>query len=248
MRKIFRRVAAAFIPLAVLVGAAFYLDSRIDLFGNSELAELYVPKGQKSHLVFHDGSEVYLNADTKIRYPKKFGITDRTVFLEGEGYFKVAGNKRRPFLVKNGNTAVKALGTSFNVNAYADSEKMRVALEEGSILFQTARNQYRLNPGQQIVYSKTDGNCLVQNLPQSLDMSLWKNDVLYFHDTPLPEVLKILERRYNVVFRLKDAKAASYTFTLTTQQPDVKHILLELQKIAPVRFTLREDVFEVSLA
>ncbi len=242
------KAAVALIPFFAVIGLTVYMNSKVDLFGKPEFAELYVPKGEKTHVVFQDGSEAYLNADSRIKYPKKFGLSERIVYLDGEAYFKVAGNKRRPFIVKAGSTSIKVLGTSFNVNAYRDDEKIRVVLDEGSVVFNTFRNQYRLSPGQQIVYSKAGDDCLVQNLSKSTNMSQWKENVVYLYDTPLSEVLKMLERRYNISFSVKDARVFNYSFTLTTRETDIKTILLELQKIAPVKFVPQKNEVEVSLS
>lgn len=245
--RIARLVAAIVIPFIILVGFGIYLNSQVDLFGKSSYAEIYIPKGENAQILFQDGSEAYLNADTKIRYPKKFGLTKRQVYVEGEAYFNVTPAKRRPFIVHAGNVGVKVLGTSFNVKAYEDEEKIEVVLDEGKIEFRTSGNQYALLPGQQLVYHKTNGESVVRNLSKSTNLSLWKNNIFYFHDTPLEEVLRMLERRYDVSFEIKDEKALRYSYTITTCQTAITDILGELEKIAPVKFTFQKDKILVTL-
>lgn len=242
-----RKIAAVLLPFLLFVGTLVYLDLHVDLFGKTTYVELYIPRGEKARLFFHDGSEVYLNADTRIRYPKKFGLSKRDVYLTGEAYFKVAPDKKRPFVVHAQNTTVRVLGTSFNLSAYENDKTVRVILDEGSILFGTSLNRHQLVPGQQLVYDKTSGGHLIQTLPKSQQFSLWREGILCFYDTPLPEVLKILERRYDVAFSVKDATVLTYSFTLTTRETDMKNILSELQKIAPLKFTSHKNNVEVSL-
>jgi len=241
------RVAALVIPFVVLLGFGLYLNSQVDLFGKSPYAEIYIPRGESGRILFQDGSEAYLNADTKIRYPQKFGLTKRQVYVDGEAYFNVSPAKKRPFIVHAGNTSVKVLGTSFNVKAYNNEEKIEVVLDEGKIEFRTSGNRYSLSPGQLVVYHKTNGESVVRNLSKSTNLSLWKNNIIYFHDTPLTEVLRMLERRYGVSFEVKDRKALEYSYTITTRQTTITDILSELQKIAPVKFTFQKDAILVSL-
>lgn len=238
------RVAAVLLPFIVIVGLGFYINSRVDLFGPTVYAEMYVPKGEKARVLFQDGTEVFLNSDSKIRYPKKFGFKKRNVYLQGEAYFNVASGKR-PFIVETGNVNVRVLGTSFNINSYDSDKTIRVVLDEGRVLFNSPTNRYQLSPGQQLIYDKAKGSFLLQNLSRSSNLSLWKNNILYLRDTPLEEVLQILERNHNVSFFVKDPSVFKYSYTITTEEKRLENILEELQKIAPVKFTRRHDGFDV---
>ncbi len=242
-----RLTAAIVVPFVVLLGFGLYLNSLVDLFGKSHYAEIYIPKGESARIFFQDGSEAYLNADTKIRYPQKFGLTKRQVYVEGEAYFNVTPAKKRPFVVHAGNTSVKVLGTSFNIKAYSDEKKIQVVLDEGEIEFHTPFNSYTVLPGQQIIFDKIRGESVIRNLPTSTNFSLWKSNILYFQDTPLAEVLRILERRYDVSFQIKDEKALRYSYTIITHQMAIADILAELEKISPVKFTFQKDAILVSL-
>lgn len=238
------RVAAVLLPFIVIAGLGFYINSRVDLFGPTVYVEMYVPKGEKARMFFQDGTEVFLNSDSKIRYPKKFGFKKRNVYLQGEAYFNVASGKR-PFIVETGNVNVRVLGTSFNINSYDSDKTIRVVLDEGRVLFTSPANRYQLSPGQQLIYDKAKGSFLLQNLSRSSNLSLWKNNILYLRDTPLEEVLQILERNHNVSFFVKDPSVYKYSYTIITEEKRLENILQELQKIAPVKFARRDDGFEV---
>ncbi len=241
------KAAAILLPFFLLAGLTFYTNRQADLFGQAETAELYVPKGKKAHIFFQDGSEVILNADSKIRYPKKFGLFKRKLQLEGEAYFNVASNKFRPLELSCENLCVEVLGTSFNVSAYENDKKIRVVLDEGKIIFhdRKSQNQQKLSPGQQITYNKATGSYSVEHLAKSSDASLWKEDILHLQDCALNEVLKILERRYDISFTVRHPLAHKFSFTLTTQETLLQNILKELQKIAPLQFKIQGKNCEV---
>lgn len=246
-RRIAMRVAAVLIPFVLFGGLISYTNNTVDLFGKTVYAEIYVPKGEQVHFVFQDGSEAYLNADSKIRYPKQFGLFNRKVFLEGEAFFKIATNKRRPFIVNVNNANVRVTGTTFNVKAYKHDELMEVVLEEGRISFNTPEHSYSLLPGQLALYNKKNGLCTIKNIANSMEASMWKDNYFVFRDTPLLEVLKVLNRRFNVDYNFRETQALRYSYTLTTQQTSLEKLIKELETIAPVKFNLNDKVINISM-
>jgi ferric-dicitrate binding protein FerR (iron transport regulator) len=247
IRKIMLTVAAIVFPLVLLFGWVVYTNPDASLLGTPSYAQIYVPRGENAHILFQDGSEAFLNADTRLQYPKQFGFFKRQVYIEGEAYFKISPAKKRPFIVHAGNACVKVLGTSFNVKAYENDEEIQVVLDQGKIEFNTDSNRYMLLPGQQLIYNKISGKSAIQYLPKSTNISLWKNNIIYFHDAPLAEVLRTLERSYDVTFEIKNPKALQYSYTITTNQTTITEVLGELQKISPIKFTFREDKIVVTL-
>jgi len=246
IRRVSLRVAAVLFPFLLMIGFGWYLNSRTSLFEGTTYAELYIPKGEDGRVIFQDGTEVFLNADTRIRYPERFGLLKREVWIDGEAYFNVASNNRRPFVVHTQNTAVKVTGTSFNINSYRDSDKIRVVLDKGKVAFETEQSSYAMLPGQQIEYDKITGKITLQNLMHPSNLSLWKNNVIFFYDTPLAEVMKVLERKFNVEFNVQDQDVLSYSYTITTKQSSIDSVMRELQKIAPVKFHLMDNQVHVS--
>lgn len=239
------RVAAVLLPFILITGFTILLSKQYDLFGKSGYAEIYVPKGETMQLLFPDGSLAHLNADTKVTYPKKFGLFNRKIGLEGEAYFQVASNKKRPFIVNTEETSVKVLGTSFNVNAYKDSREVRVVLDEGEVVFATGRNEYKLNPGQKFIYDKENKQLFIENLSRSVDESSWRSNQIRLNDTPLSETLSILNRKFDTPFKVVDKKALTYSFNLLTENKPLDYILNELQKIAPLQFVMINDTINV---
>lgn len=241
------RVAVVLLPLVLIAGFAVYLNRQAGLFTAMTYSEVYIPKGEDAHLYFQDGTEVFLNADTRIRYPDKFGLGKREVYLDGEAYFNVTTNKKRPFIVHAQNTKIEVRGTSFNANAYADSDNIQVVLDEGKILFEVDQKSYLVKPGQKIVYNKLTGKTTMQNLINSSNASLWKKNTLHFYDTPLSEVIKVLERKFDVQFHIQTPEVLKYSYTITTKQSSIENLLKELQKIAPVQFMVEGDSIMVNM-
>ena len=99
IKRICFRVAAILIPVIFLIGLYLQINSRVDLFGTTEYEEIRVAKGERIQMMFQDGTRVYINSDSWLKYPKKFGLSKREIFLVGEAYFVVAKNKKRPFIV-----------------------------------------------------------------------------------------------------------------------------------------------------
>ena len=244
-RKNFLKIAAVLLPLLFLSGLTFYLNRQTDLFSQTTYSEVYVPKGEDARIFFQDGTEVFINADTRIRYPNKFGLRKREVFLDGEAYFNVSSNRNRPFVVHAQHTQTEVVGTSFNVSAYGNSNTIEVVLDEGRTAFHVHQNSYPMLPGQKIEYDKSTGKTTLRNLINPSNASLWKKNVLHFYDTPLAQVIKVLERRYDVQFQIQAQEALNYSYTLTTKQPGIENVLKELQKISPVKFKIEGDTISV---
>jgi len=125
-------------------------------------------------------------------------------------------------------------------------QQKRVVLDKGKVAFETEQSSYAMSPGQQIEYDKITGKITLQNLMHPSNLSLWKNNVIFFYDTPLAEVIKVLERRFNVEFNVQNQDVLNYSYTITTKQSSIDSVMKELQKIAPVKFHLMENQVHVS--
>ena len=246
LKRICFRVAAVLIPVVLIVGLYMQLNSKVDLFGTSEYEEVVVDKGERIQIMFQDGTKVYINSDSKLRYPKKFALNTREVFLEGEAYFVVAKNKNRPFIVNLSGPAIHVLGTSFNVQDYPETKDIVVCLDEGNInLTLPTEKKYPVKPGERLVYNKDNQQCTISKMNDMRRLSMWKQNVIVFKDTPLSEVIKILNRWYNVEFKVEDENVLKYVYTLTSDNTLLEKVLMDLEKIAPVKFEYNEDKKEV---
>jgi ferric-dicitrate binding protein FerR (iron transport regulator) len=186
---------------------------------NDSLSTVYynvltTPRGGQYEVLLADGSHVWLNAASSLKYPNRFTGKERTVEVTGEAYFEIAGNPAKPFRIKvNDNTAVEVLGTHFNINAYRDEEAIKTTLIEGSVRVAGAKGTALLKPGQQCVSAA----------PGSVDRGLkitavntdaviaWKNGIFSLHNQGVAEVMRQLTRWYDIEVEYK-GKAPAITF------------------------------------
>lgn len=235
------RAAAVLLPLVLLLGIYFQLDSRVDLFGNAGYEDVYVPKGERLQLMFQDGTKAYVNSDTRLHYPKKFGLGSRRVELQGEAYFEVAKNSHRSFIVRVDNgLSVQVVGTKFNVQAYPDDKAIVVCLDEGKINMLLPDGKQPVSPGQRAVYDKASRRCTVAGYQDTALASTWKKNVITFKDARFADVMARLQRWYDVRFVLADGIPSDLLITLTSGQTTLEKVLQDLEKIAPLTFEYDE--------
>jgi ferric-dicitrate binding protein FerR (iron transport regulator) len=160
---------------------------------------LTTPRGGQYQIVLPDGSKVWLNAASSLKFPTSFTGTDRTVTLNGEAYFEVSRRTDQPFFVRLKNdVAVEVLGTRFNINDYNDEPAVRATLLEGSIRVQRDGHSNVLRPGQQAVLGRTDAAITI-NKDADLDEAVaWKNGMFVFNSVPLEAIMRQMERWYDV--------------------------------------------------
>lgn len=158
-----------------------------------------VPVGGEYRLTLSDGTKVYLNSMTSLKYPVQFGPGKREVELVGEAYFEVVKNAAKPFVVNTNEMKVEVLGTSFNVNAYEDSKNTVTTLVEGRVKLSHSLNlaeEQILNPNEQGVMDNLSGKIVLSNVDVSNYIS-WKDGQLVFYDMPLEEIMTQLTRWYS---------------------------------------------------
>jgi ferric-dicitrate binding protein FerR (iron transport regulator) len=156
------------------------------------------PKGGQYQLTLSDGSKVWLNAASSLRFPATFSGKERKVELTGEGYFEVAHNANMPFIVTKKDVQIKVLGTHFNVNAYDDENAMKVTLLEGSVKVSKGNEGKMIVPGEQASVSNSDGEI---NVKQQVDLEMvvaWKNGNFQFDRADIQSVMRQISRWYNV--------------------------------------------------
>lgn len=159
---------------------------------------LYNPRGSKVvTLALSDGTRVWLNSESSLRYPTAFSGDSRDVEITGEAYFEVAHNAARPFRVKKGGATVIVLGTHFNVNAYDDEGILRVTLLEGSVQVSANHNSVNVKPNEQAVV-RSGSPLTIDHSPDIEQVMAWKNGFFRFNNTSIESIMKQVERWYDV--------------------------------------------------
>jgi Fe2+-dicitrate sensor, membrane component len=236
----FKIIAAVLLPLVVLAGALAFVSSRSGIFASNDMAEIVVPYGEQIRVILQDGTLVQLNSGSRFQYPKSFGLFNRKVKLTGEAYFSVAKEYTRPFIVNLHEINIKVTGTKFNTKAYQDDNKIIVSLDEGSVrIIDKMQKTYPLKVGQDAVYDKISGTCAINKMEDATQHRAWKTKSLNFYRTPLREILKTLERQYDVQFIIRDPALLEFKFSISTSKVNTKDILSDLEKVSNIRFCQR---------
>ncbi|SHL69735.1 FecR family protein [Chitinophaga jiangningensis] len=161
-----------------------------------------IPKAGKYSLVLPDGSKIWLNSASSLRYPLAFG-KERRVMLTGEAYFEIAPDAKRPFIVEVNKSELHVLGTSFNVMAYAEEAQTKTTLVDGALAVNYQGSHTLLKPGQQATITTENNKITVE--PADLEEALaWKNDRFYFNNTDIRTAMRQLERWYDVDVTFRD--------------------------------------------
>jgi len=169
--------------------------------GKSEMVTyniLSVPRGGQFQIVLPDGTKVWMNAASRLKYPTAFDGKSRLVELQGEAYFEVAQNENQPFSVKvNDNQTVDVLGTSFNIMAYSDENESVTTLVTGAVKVTGAGSQQQLRPGQQALLDRDAGTMAVAQA-DVIGALAWKTGFFELENTDLPTLLRQLARWYDI--------------------------------------------------
>lgn len=193
------------------------------------------PIGGQYHLILADGTHVWLNAASSIKYPTAFNSTERKVEITGEAYFEVAHNAEKPFRVKSNLQVVEVLGTHFNVNAYADENETKTTLLEGSVKV-TGSNGFKfIRPGQQAVLK---GNNLAVTEADLEEVVSWKNGYFKFNEN-LEGIMSKISRWYDVSIIYQSKPDPGYTFTgEISRGRNLSEILKIMEYTGKVHFTI----------
>ena len=189
-----------------------------------------VPNGAKSKIIFPDGSVVWLNAGSKVKYDSNFAKESRNVALSGEGYFEVSKNEELPFVVNTGNLSVKVLGTKFNLKSYEEDSEVKVILKEGAVRvgdFLTDAAPVVLEPNQRFTLRKADLAMQVDSVDAS-HIENWRNGAMIFDKVPLEEIAKELKRLYNIPIQIENDKLRNIVYYSDFQENVTVEKVLEI--------------------
>lgn len=208
-----------------------------------------VPAGGEFDFRLPDGTQIYLNAESRLRFPARFMPgKERRVFLTGEAYFDVARDTSAPFSVALEHTTVTVLGTSFNVSAYPGENREITTLVEGAVNIapNTGGRPIRLSPGQQGNYDATLDTLIRQEVNVSY-YTAWKNGVFAFHKQPLEQVMRTLSRWYVFEPRYADPALKSILYTgKIARHATIEEVLHTFELLDEVRFDIRGKEITVS--
>ena len=222
---------------------------RLDSLHKKELEfnQLIIPKGTFYHLVLSDGTKVWLNADSKIKYPVSFGKDKREVSLHGEGYFEVAKDSTRPFIVSTEKMDVKVLGTTFDVNTYEDEGKSFVVLVEGLVEVSAGKGESRIiTPGHMAEVNMYDTQAKIQISKCDAEHYIaWKNGNFSFRNASLTEILKRVSRYYDVTVIREQVFEEEYYTGDVSSDVSLESLLAVIESSNSVSFKVERKIVYV---
>ena len=229
-----RIAAILFIPLLIASGVLLYRQLNFKENQQFAMQEITSPSGVRSQVILPDGSNVWLNAESTIKFKVPFDQKSRDVSLSGEAFFHVQKNPNVPFVVNTGAINVKVLGTKFNYKAFKDENTIEIVLAEGKVSLTTdgekRENEVIMKSGDRAVFDKASNLTKVTN--ENIEKYIaWHEGKLVFDETPMPEVATQIGRWFGVDVVIADSKINSYRIT-TTFEDESLHQVLELLRLS----------------
>lgn len=229
------RIAGIAASVVLLIGVAVYYYSG---FGKIKYTEEIAMRGERREIALQDGTTVFLNAGSSMRFPERFSGT-REIILHGEAFFKVARDPDKPFIVRTGNLETKVLGTSFNINAYSE-ENIRVSVNTGKVQVADIRPSGKkifLTRNEKVSYNGNSGKLVVTETDAE-KYNAWTNNVIVMEDDTLREVADILEKWYDVEITFASEALKKKTITGKYKANSIREILESIKFLKHVDYRI----------
>lgn len=205
-------------------------DKQIELLTGAEISAIELP----------DGTKVWLNQYSALKYPSDFGKEVRQVFLDGEAYFEVVPDRMKPFVVESDLLTARVLGTTFNFKSRPQADKIEVSLIEGEVQVKETLGdgQIILSPGQRAELNINNKRLTVQQVDAGLD-AVWHNDLIPFSQATISYIANVLEQFYDVKFVLSLELNVSTTYSGVVRRKDtIEDVLISLQHVIPIYYEI----------
>ena len=242
---IIQKIAAVLILPLVVATLYFALNSQRMVQKTSQLFTITSPAGMRSEYTLPDGTKVYLNSKTSLSFPISFNGSTRNVILNGEAFFEVAKNKKKPFIVNTGKINIEVTGTEFKASNYSNENLVEIVLVSGSVnLFRkgnhgSPKNITTLKPGEKASYNTNKDLLQIKDVKIDKYIS-WKDDILMFRNDSMEEVVRRLNRWFNADIRITGSELTNYVYTGTFEDESLEQILELLKISAPIDYKINK--------
>lgn len=208
-------------------------------------ANLETKSNERKEVRLNDGTIITLNENSTLKYPTTFlPAQERRLQLSGEAFFQVAKDSSRAFIVLSGNIETVVLGTSFNITARPESEKIQVTLVKGKVQVTTSNKEKLdiLQANELLVYNKKDNTTQKSTFKGNLPYA-WKEDVVYFEDAPVGDVVKVLSEKYNAVFQIQNEEGMKslLVYPVNTRKYHLTQVMEHISKVTDYHFIQNAD-------
>ncbi|MFY9152955.1 MAG: FecR domain-containing protein [Prolixibacteraceae bacterium] len=243
--KIINRIAVSILVILTVGFGSLWVNDHYFSESKSSLVQFEAPKGEKSKIVLADGSEVWLNSETKIQYDV---LNPRKVNIQGEAYFEVKKDRSHPFeIITSSGMKVIVTGTRFNLRSYNDEPFVETSLEEGEVIIEGKKSEKLavLKPGQQSIYNLNSREIQVQNVISEI-YSIWRNNELRFSDITFEELVPRIERWYGISVKLDSGIEKNDRFTMTIKTESLRELLTMMQLTSKFNYEINGSFVEIS--
>ncbi len=235
---------AAVVAIIIAVGCISYWQGEVNVKDTFADISVEAPLGSKTKLYLPDGTLVWLNAGSRMTYSQGFGVENRKVELEGEGYFEVKQNEKIPFFVKTKDLQLQVLGTKFNFRDYPEDHEVVVSLLEGKVGLNNLLREEKeavLSPDERAVLNKANGLLTVESVTAS-NASQWTDGYLFFDEELLPDIAKELERSYNVKIHIANDSLKTFRFygNFVRREQNIQEVLEALASTEKMQYKIEE--------
>ncbi|MCK4662055.1 MAG: FecR family protein [Bacteroidales bacterium] len=238
------KVAAIFV-LAIGISWLTYFIFEKTSSKNIQYSESVTKNGEKAQVILSDGTKIWINSGSSLKYPDVFTGKKREVFLEGEAFFDVAHNIKSPFIVTTSLLQIEVLGTEFNISSYPDDETIETTLVAGTVKI-TSKNtksklvkeNYILKPNEKATFSKNNNTIVVDEVI-TLYYTSWKDGRLFFNNETFENIAKKLERWYDLEIKLADSELKNNRYTcVVNNDKTIEHVLNLLDICTPIEYSI----------
>ena len=218
-----------------------YVESNNLIPRESQYYTINIPLGAEYNIILPDGTKIYLNAGSSLKYPDQFIGEKREVSLTGEGYFEVASDSLHPFVVHVADMSVEVLGTSFNINDYPEVDWLKTTLVEGSVKTLCGNHNFIMKPNTQVAYNRKTQK--VEYFPVNIQQyTSWKDGYYDFEDMPLKVLMQIFSRWYNIKLEFAKPELKELKFSGRLKRYDDLHSLFKmLEYTRDIKFIIGKD-------
>ncbi|CAH0266625.1 hypothetical protein SRABI27_03370 [Pedobacter sp. Bi27] len=196
------------------------------------------PRGSQYKVILPDGSNVWLNASSSLKYPVIFNGNKRNVELAGEAYFEVAKNKEMPFVVHTQTQDVQVLGTHFNINAYPDETETKTTLLEGKVLVSKGAESKMMKPGEQVINANQSRVLELRTMTDATESIAWKNGLFLFNHNDLHTIMHQISRWYDVEVDYEGDFRKQYYSGTISKFGKVTDVLKTMELTGSVKFKI----------
>lgn len=240
------------IPVAACLALVFafglnhyFFSNKVQTADTLNTQVVNAKKGEKKHLILPDGTEVWLNSESTLSFPKEFTAVKRAVDLEGEAFFKVTKNPAKPFIISSARSTTKVLGTRFNLRDYQNEEKTELVVEEGKVRFSSKKTEAQLilTANQKGFIESNGALSAVQNINSSRKFTDWKENRLVLDDITLQEIQPILERWYGVEIKIANKELYHQRYKGSFNNPSLPEVLKSICFATRTTYTQQHQTF-----